>query len=245
MKAFVVLLVGFAGLTSCATSYADEASESKMRDMLKQATLQLRTAQDENALLKIQQETLKAQLSQSTKPQSPSKLTDKPTVNSPEKTDEKLKQKISQQEQTINQLNRQLAQLQQQNTGLKANSEQLGALQQTLKQAQMQKTSLETNYAAQQSSLQSKVAELESQVQALNRQLLDSEQKNKALVEISQTLVVRYKEKGVFSALRDQEPLTGLYRVKLESLAQEYQSKIRDQTSIPQQTTPQHISANE
>ncbi len=228
-----VLMIALTGLGVCSASYADEASEARMRDMLKQAVLQQRAAQDENAALKIQLESLKAQLTQQAA---------KPAVAAPAKDDEKLRQKVGQLEQSVDQLNRQLAQAKQQSVSLKASADQLGTTQQLLKQSQAERSQLETAYRTQLGSQQEKSAQLESQLQSLSQQLNSSEQKNLSLVSISQELLSRYKQKGVFSALWDQEPLTGLSRVKLETLTQEYASRIRDQTQSSRQPTVNNVT---
>ncbi|MFM7783046.1 MAG: hypothetical protein ACKPE6_00105 [Gammaproteobacteria bacterium] len=54
------------------------------------------------------------------------------------------------------------------------------------------------------------------------------EQNNAALVGISQELIARYKGKGVWEAARRSEPLTGLGRVELERIAQEYHGRVVD-----------------
>ena len=222
MKSLQVLLVGVGVFGSCTVSYADEASEARMRDMLKQAVLQQRAAQDENTALKIQLDTLKAQLSQQAA---------KPAAPAADKADNKLKQKVAQQDQLIDQLNHQLSQARQQSAAsLKSSADQLGNTQQLLKQAQAEKTQIEAACQTQLAGQQEKTGQLETRVQAYDQQLAESEQKNQALVAISQELLTRYKQKGVLSALRDAEPLTGLSRVKLEALTQEYAGKIRQQT---------------
>lgn len=225
MKSVLLILTGLTTLGACTTSFADEASEARMRDMLKQAVLQQRAAQDENTALKIQLDTLKAQLSQQAA---------KPAVPTADKVDDKLKQKVAQQEQAIEQLNRQLAQARQQSAAsLKSSTDQLGNAQQVLRQVQAEKAQLENTCRSQLGAQQDKTAQLESRVQGVEQQLADSEQKNQTLVSISQELLARYKQKGVLNILRSQEPLTGLSRVKLETLTQEYSSKIRQQTLSP------------
>lgn len=222
MKSVLLILTGLTTLGACTASFADEAGEARMRDMLKQAVLQQRAAQDENTALKIQLDSLKAQLSQQTA---------KPAAPAADKADDKLKQKVAQQEQAIEQLNRQLAQAKQQSAAsLKSSTDQLGNAQQVLRQVQAEKAQLESSCRSQFGAQQEKTAQLESRVQLLDQQLAENEQKNQALVSISQELLTRYKQKGVFTALRTQEPLTGLSRVKLETLTQEYNSKIRQQT---------------
>lgn len=57
--------------------------------------------------------------------------------------------------------------------------------------------------------------------------------KNAKLIEISEQLLDRYKNKGVMEAARHTEPLLGIHRVELENLIQEYHGKIVDSTVIP------------
>lgn len=225
MKSLQLLLIGVATLSSSALCYADEAGESRMRDMLKQAVLQQRAAQDESAALKIQLDALKAQLSQQAS---------KPAAPVAAKSDEKLKQKLSLLEQTVEQLNRQLTQVRQQSSAsLKDSAAQLSAAQQLLQQSQSEKSRVEAACSSQLTNQQNNTAQLQTQLQAVTQQLAASEQKNRSLVNISQELLTRYRDKGVLSALREKEPLTGLSRVTLETLVQEYGSKIRDQTQQP------------
>lgn len=222
MKTQLALLIGLTGLLGISSSYANETSEARMRDMLKQATVQLRTVQDENASLKIQLDTLKAQLNQ--------KTVSKPAEVQPasDKNEVLLKKKMSQQQQTINHLNAQLTQARQQYGDYRSTLEKLSQLKRGFSQVQAQKDVLNNQLLASQNN----TAQLQLQVNTLNKQLSESEQNNLELVKISKELLTRYKEKGVFSALANQEPLTGLYRVKLENLAQEYESKIQDQTLL-------------
>lgn len=63
-------------------------------------------------------------------------------------------------------------------------------------------------------------------------QLHNCRSDNVNLVAISNILLERYKNKGVWDAMRDQEPLTGLHRLKLEKAAQEYHGQIVDATVV-------------
>ncbi|MGO9145400.1 MAG: hypothetical protein ACLQDF_03450 [Desulfomonilia bacterium] len=49
---------------------------------------------------------------------------------------------------------------------------------------------------------------------------------NKALMSISKELLIKYKDKGVLSALTAKEPLTQVKKVELEEFVQEYSDKI-------------------
>lgn len=62
----------------------------------------------------------------------------------------------------------------------------------------------------------------------------DCASRNRSLVEISQALLVRYRDKGVLSALAAAEPLTGLARVELETAVQEYGGRIADARLPPE-----------
>ena len=62
----------------------------------------------------------------------------------------------------------------------------------------------------------------------------DCATKNRELVDIGQELLAAYRNKGVFSALAQAEPLTGIARVKLENAAQEYAGKIAERTLPPE-----------
>ncbi len=56
---------------------------------------------------------------------------------------------------------------------------------------------------------------------------------NVDLVDISNEVLDHYRHKGLLETVRDQEPLTGLHRVKLEEAAQTYHAKIVDATVAP------------
>ncbi|MBQ0719279.1 MAG: hypothetical protein KBT88_12985 [Gammaproteobacteria bacterium] len=69
----------------------------------------------------------------------------------------------------------------------------------------------------------------------LNSQLNHQLENNRRLVAISNELVSRYKGKGVFAVLKNQEPLTQLSKVAMENLVQEYQFEIEDLTVVGNQ----------
>jgi chromosome segregation ATPase len=54
------------------------------------------------------------------------------------------------------------------------------------------------------------------------------EKNNLSLIGISEELIARYKGKGVWEAARRSEPLTGIGRVELERIAQEYHGRVVD-----------------
>ena len=63
----------------------------------------------------------------------------------------------------------------------------------------------------------------------LKRNLEDRERKNLALFGLGNEILTRYEKFGLGEALAAREPFTGLTRVKLENLVQDYHDKLADQ----------------
>ncbi len=59
------------------------------------------------------------------------------------------------------------------------------------------------------------------------------EAKNLKLYEYSQALLEQYRRKGVWAALAQKEPVTGIKEVRIENVVQEYQQKL-DSQKLPQ-----------
>jgi chromosome segregation ATPase len=59
------------------------------------------------------------------------------------------------------------------------------------------------------------------------------EAKNLQLYTYSQELLNRYQKKGVWAALNQKEPLTGLNEVSMENVVQEYREKLKSQKLTP------------
>lgn len=70
---------------------------------------------------------------------------------------------------------------------------------------------------------------LAGQVIDLRRKIADRETKNLALYKLANEILTRYERFGLGDALAAKEPFTGISRVKLENLVQDYQDKIADQ----------------
>ncbi|MGH8446732.1 MAG: hypothetical protein ACREVL_15785, partial [Solimonas sp.] len=75
--------------------------------------------------------------------------------------------------------------------------------------------------------------QLDQQQQALSARAETCERDNGELVGIGEELLGRYRDKGVWAALRDSEPVTGIPRVRLEALAQQYHARIVDLKARP------------
>jgi chromosome segregation ATPase len=62
---------------------------------------------------------------------------------------------------------------------------------------------------------------------------------NKQLFDINRELLGRYEGKGVFAALRQKEPFTGVSQVEVENLVQDYRYKLDDLTVNAPAAAPQ------
>lgn len=72
-------------------------------------------------------------------------------------------------------------------------------------------------------------ARLNGQVVELKRKVADLETKNLTLFKIGNEILKRYERFGLGDALAAKEPFTGITKVKLENLVQDYQDKLADQ----------------
>ena len=90
------------------------------------------------------------------------------------------------------------------------------------------KTAYEQLVAAAQKSEAARV-KLAGESIVFKRKLEDRERKNAELFKLGNEILTRYEKFGLGDALAAREPFTGLARVKLENLVQDYQDKIADQ----------------
>jgi len=63
----------------------------------------------------------------------------------------------------------------------------------------------------------------------LQRKVEDRERKNLELWRLGNEILTRYEKFGLGDALAAREPFTGISRVKLENLVQDYKDKVDDQ----------------
>ncbi|MDR3401066.1 MAG: hypothetical protein P4L99_01105 [Chthoniobacter sp.] len=80
-------------------------------------------------------------------------------------------------------------------------------------------------------------AKLEEQTILLNRRVADQQTKNASMFKIANEILARYEKFGLGDALTAREPFTGITRVKLQSLFEEYQDKLVDQRIKPVEAT--------
>ena len=72
-------------------------------------------------------------------------------------------------------------------------------------------------------------AKFADQVVLLQRTVADREAKNRELFKLGNEILTRYEKFSVGDALAAKEPFTGLARVKLQNLVQDYGDKLADQ----------------
>lgn len=208
-----------AGLMLCAGLAGAQSTEgeARLRAQLRDSTLQLRQAQDENASLRAHQQELEQQLKAGGA--APTKGRDTDTSA--------LRKALAQRDERLSDLQEQLIEAQVQ---LKRSQESSARTDGELRTS--------TGEVAQ---LRSQLQERQAAYERLQEQLRLSEDKNRELVNISGELLSAYEGKGVWSTLTDAEPLTQIHRVRLQTLAQDYQIKIKDRTlaaPAPQAPTP-------
>jgi hypothetical protein len=196
------LIVLSLGVAVTLPSHAQATAEDHLRDQLRQTTLQLRQALDDNADLKAKLDQLGAQ-------QAPAAPAPKPPVDEQAAA---LRRNAS------------------------AQAAQIAALQQELDASKQSLAQWQKGYqdAAEQSrSRGADAKKFEAQFQDADHRAAACSADNAQLVQISNELLERYKNKGVWSTIADRELLTGIHRVELEKAAQDYHARIVDSTVQP------------
>ncbi len=183
--------------------------ESRLRAALRSATVELRQLQDQNA-------TLQAKQAQAER----------------EKLD--LTQKLAADEAA-------LAQLQQQAKTAADSAQQLTQqLQQTsaaFDSTRGNLAKLQTEYQQTSEAARARDAEatrLEATLADTRKHLIACDDENAALYKLGREVLDLYDHKGLFSVLAT-EPVSGLKRVELENLVQEYKDKMLDNKLTPSQ----------
>jgi hypothetical protein len=76
-------------------------------------------------------------------------------------------------------------------------------------------------------------AKLAAKAILLERRVADQQVKNAELFRLGSEILTRYEKFGLGTALSAREPFTGITRVKLQSLVQDYSDKLTDQKIRP------------
>ena len=201
-----VLLQAAMLFLACATASdaiagPDADKDAKSKQAVHRMQLQLNAAQQEKAELVGQVEALKKQ------------------VGVLESKREELEKKLSGQSKQLSKLSdkQQQAELssKQQQAEL---SDKYQETEKKLKQAEQQ-------YAATSTSLQQTKSEKEQEKKRLDGDIQACEKKNSELYLLSVKLMDKYQAKGVWDAVRQEEPFTQLDKVRIENLLQEYRDK--------------------
>lgn len=202
----------FAALAPTAQAQRSEA-ETRLRDMLRQTAVELRDLQAQNAELRAKLDELAAQREKSPVP-APA-----PTVSPAQLEElrrarneaETLRLSLDEAQRTLDERDQTLAKW---------------------KQAYEQAEQLARGRDAD-------AKQLDELQRSLGARVDVCERDNAELVGIAQEILDRYRNKGVWAAMRDAEPVTGIRRVRLEALAQEYHAKIVDRDVSATPSTPQ------
>jgi chromosome segregation ATPase len=197
---FLILTVG-----STLHGAEPNSSETRLRELLRNTMLQLRTAETERASLQsAQAENGKQKKELSDQVEELSKQL-KSVKENADKAIADLEAKNSQQESDLAQL-----------------KEVLGKWKESQKQAVDLATAKETQRA-----------KLAADNILLQRRVDDYRGKNLALSKVGNEILNRYEGFGLGDALTAREPFVGLTRVKLQNLIQDYQDKLTDQKIRP------------
>jgi chromosome segregation ATPase len=181
------------------------AAETKLRDSLRNTMLQLRTSENDKAVLQAAQadsdeknKTLTAQVEALTKQLAADK-------DAADKNAVALQAKLAERDKTVDDLRESLGKW-------KADHKRISEIA-VVKEAQR--------------------AKLDEQVILLNRRVADQQTKNADMFKIANEILQRYEKFGLGDALAAREPFTGITRVKLQSLFEDYRDKLVDQKIKP------------
>jgi chromosome segregation ATPase len=211
MTRSLVILLLLAALFPAALWAADNTGEAKLREALRAVTLQLRAAETDRDNLQAAQ----AQAAQE-------KKTLTAQVDALNKQAAADKEARDAQDKAIAGLNGKITDQAAEIAGLKDSVEKW-------KVSQKQAADLAANKEAQR-------AKLTGDVLLLERKIADREAKNLALFKLGNEILTRYERFGLGDAIGAREPFSGLTRVKLENLVQDYQDKLLAQKVKPEKT---------
>ncbi len=202
-------IVSLAFLVACGGSLraaeGADANEVKLREALKNATIQLRSAETERAAL----QSSSAALTEEKKLLEAKFETLRKETIAERATNEK----------TI--------------AALKAEAAAQSAEIAKLKEAFEKSEGAGKQAAALAAAKEADRAKLAADLVALQRKVEDRERENIALFKLGNEILARYEKFGLGEALAAREPFVGTTRAKLETLVQEYQDKLLDQRAKP------------
>jgi len=214
LLAFTLLLTLSAGLLKAETAQPS-AAENKLRESLRNTLLQLRTSENDKAVAQ-------AALAEA---------------------EEKNKALTDQIEKITRQLAADKAAADKATADLQSKVDERDKLIAEFREA-LEKSKLEnkriTDIA---NTKEAQRAKLEEQTIQLNRRVADQQTKNASMFKIANEILARYEKFGLGDALSAREPFTGITRVKLQGLFEEYQDKLTDQRIKPEAPAPPEPTA--
>jgi predicted nucleic acid-binding Zn-ribbon protein len=83
-----------------------------------------------------------------------------------------------------------------------------------------------------------KRAELASKIILLDRRIAEQQVKNAEMYRLGNEVLDRYAQFGLGTAISAREPFVGITKVKFQTLLQDYQNKLTDQTIKPDNAVP-------
>ena len=186
--------------------HAQSASpEDRLRSALRETRRQLNETQDELATVRAELASVKQQLAAVPPP----KACPRPPV-------------ISQQARV------QLDRLSSENSELRKYVEESQKTMAKWQEAQTQWQAGLQQVTEQARAKEADASNLKAELDKVTGRERDCRTKNEELVKISSELLDRYRDKGIWELVRNAEPITQIHRVQLETLAQEYGDKIKD-----------------
>ncbi|EIP99045.1 hypothetical protein OpiT1DRAFT_03548 [Opitutaceae bacterium TAV1] len=200
-KLAVLVLLVLAPVCAFAQAQPDNTMELRLREALRNTTLQLRAAQSESAALQVTQAELEKERDALKKQVAALTRQGEKDRAAAEKEITGLKAIVVTQEEKAGQLSADLAKW-------KESSEKASLLAGDKEQAR---------------------AALEIRVAQLERTVADREARNVALVKVGNEILDRLEKFGLGDAIKAREPFIGAKRVEIQNLVQDYSDRIMDQ----------------
>ena len=199
----IVVVALTSGICLPAAAQQKDDAESRLRAALRNATIQLRNLQDQNATLQAKQAEV-------------------------ERDRQSLTQRLGAAEQELKQLRQRAT------TNEEALQQAASRLEQTTGALEAERGNLakwRTSYEEAAGIARTRDTEVKRLTAALAEMqdcATTAETKNAALYKIGKEVLDLYEKKGFFDVLITNEPVTGLRRVELENLMQDYGDKLLD-----------------
>ncbi|AHF90311.1 hypothetical protein OPIT5_08935 [Opitutaceae bacterium TAV5] len=198
---FALVLAALAPVCAFAQAQPDNTMELRLREALRNTTLQLRAAQSESAALQVTQAELEKERDALKKQVAALIRQGEKDRAAAEKEIADLKAIVVTQEEKVGQLSADLAKW-------KESSEKASLLAREKEQAR---------------------AALEIRVAQLERTVADREARNVALVKVGNEILDRLEKFGLGDAIKAREPFIGAKRVEIQNLVQDYSDRVMDQ----------------